>query len=173
MDTTKWLKTILVWNIILKNSDSEGYKNEDVGDNESIVPDSDQDSSDIEVLSVGSSEVSSDHTHFGEKLDNNGRSTVNDATVTANANISNWTAKFTDITIEPFPQNSGPCLPENFGVSVATALDSFNILFKPEIYNNIKDHTNDYAIFKEEKFRETEIILTMLIVCGRKPQLKN
>ena len=47
-----------------ENSDSEGYKNEDKGDNESIVPDSDPDSSDIEVSSVGSSEVSSDHTDF-------------------------------------------------------------------------------------------------------------
>ena len=33
-----------------KNSDSEGYKNEEIGDNESIVPDCDPNSSDIEVL---------------------------------------------------------------------------------------------------------------------------
>ena len=32
-----------------ENSDSEGYKNKDIVDNESIVPDSDPDSSDIEV----------------------------------------------------------------------------------------------------------------------------
>ena len=63
------------------NSDSEGCRNEDIGDNESIVPDSDPNSSDIEVLSVGSSEVSSDHTDFGEGWDENGPNTINDATV--------------------------------------------------------------------------------------------
>ena len=82
-----------------ENSDSEGYKNEDIGDNESIVPDSDPNSSDIEVLSVGSSEVSSDHTDVGDEWDNNGPNTANDATVAANENIPNWTTNFTDITI--------------------------------------------------------------------------
>ena len=48
-----------------ENSDSEGYKNEDIWDNESIVPDADPNSSNIEVSSVGSSEVSSDHTDLG------------------------------------------------------------------------------------------------------------
>ena len=37
---------------------NEGYKNEDIGDNESIVPDSDPDCSDIE------GEGFSDHTDF-------------------------------------------------------------------------------------------------------------
>ena len=48
------------------------------------------------------------------------------------------TSLFTDTTIEPFTQNSGPCLPENFDVSVATALDYFNLLFKPKIFSDIK-----------------------------------
>ena len=81
--------------------------------------------------------------------------------------IPYWATNITDITIEPFTQDSGPCLPESFDISVATALDYFNLLFKPELFSDIKDHTN------KKKFRETEIILTMLIVCGRKPQLKN
>ena len=106
-----------------ENSDSEGYKNEDIGDNESTVPHSDPNSSDIEVLLVGSSEVSSDNTDFGEELGDNGPNTITDATVTANANIPNWTTNFTDITTEPFTQDSGPCLPENFDVSVATAFN--------------------------------------------------
>ena len=55
-----------------ENSDSEGYKNEDIGKNESIVPHSDPDSSDIEVTSVGLSEVFSDHTDFGDELGDNG-----------------------------------------------------------------------------------------------------
>ena len=82
-------------------SDSEDYKNEDIGD-ESIGPDSDPDSSDIEDSSARSSEVSSDHTDFGDEWDDNGPNTINDATVTANANIPNWTTNFTDITTVPF-----------------------------------------------------------------------
>ena len=49
----------------------------------------------------------------------------------------------TDIAIEPFTQNSGPYLPENFDVSVATALDYFNPLFKPEKFSDMKDQTNN------------------------------
>ena len=64
-----------------ENSDRKGYRNEDMGDNKSIILDSD--SSDTEVLSVGSNEVSSDHTDLGDELDDNGPNTVNDATVTA------------------------------------------------------------------------------------------
>ena len=93
-----------------EKSDCEGYKNEDIGDNESIVPDSDPDSSDIEVFSVGSSEVCIDHTDFGYEWDDNGTNTVIYATVTANAKNPNCTANFTDITIEPFIQDSCPSL---------------------------------------------------------------
>ena len=96
-----------------EKSHSKGYKNKDIGDKEPIVPDSDPNSSDIEVSIVGLCEGSRDHTDFGDVLDDNGPNTVNDATVTANANIPNWTPNFTDITIKPFNQESGPCLPEN------------------------------------------------------------
>ena len=89
---------------------------------------------------MGSSEVSTDYTDFGSDNEPN---TVHDATVTANANIPNCTTNFTDITTEPFIQDSGPSLPENFDVSVATALDYSNLLFKPEIFSDIKDHTNN------------------------------
>ena len=121
-------KTSVEYNLD-ENSDSDGYKNDDIWDNGSVVPDSDPFSSDIEVLSLWSFKVSSDHTEFGDKLDDNGPNTINDATVTANANIPNWTTKFTDI-IEPFTQDSGACLPEKFDVSLATVLDYFNLLFK-------------------------------------------
>ena len=134
-----------------ENCDSEGYQNEDIGDDESIVPDPDLDSSDIEVSSVGYSEVSSNHTDFVDERDDNGPNTVCDATVTANVNIPNWVTNVTDVTTKPFTNASGPFLPENFDVSVATALDYFNLLFKPEIFNGIKDHTNNYAIFKQEE----------------------
>ena len=43
------------------------------------------------------------------------------------------------------------------------ALDYFSLLFKPEILSDIKDHTNNYAIFKHEEFEETEIILTIVM----------
>ena len=76
---------------------------------------------------MGSSEVSCDHTDFGDELDDNGPTTINDATVTANANIPYCTTNFTDIANEPFTQDSGPSLPENFDVSVATTLDYFNL----------------------------------------------
>ena len=106
-----------------ENADCEGYKNEDIGDSESVVPDSDLDSSDSEVAPMGCSEVSSDHTDFG---DDNGLITINDATVTANSNILNWTTNFSDKIIEPFTQDSGPSLHQNFNVfTVATAVDYF------------------------------------------------
>ena len=73
-----------------ENCYSEGYKNENIGDNESIVPASDQESSDNEVSSVGSSEICSNHTYFGDDWNDNGLNTVNDATVNANANIPSW-----------------------------------------------------------------------------------
>ena len=36
---------------------------------------------------------------------------------------------------------------------MATALDYFNLLFKPEIFSDIKDHTNIQAIFKQEEIQ--------------------
>ena len=86
------------------NSDSEGHKNDDIEEYESIVPDSGPDSLDIEVSSVRSSEISSDHIDFWDKWNDNGLNTINDPTVIANANIHNQTTTFTDITIEPFTQ---------------------------------------------------------------------
>ena len=74
-----------------KNSDFEGNNNEDTRDNESMAPDSVPDSLDIEVSSLGSSDISSDHTDFGDEQDDNGPNTFNDATVIANVNIPNWT----------------------------------------------------------------------------------
>ena len=74
-----------------KHSYCEGYKNGDIGDNQSKGQYSDPDTSDIEVSPVGSSEVSSDHMDFGDELDDNALNMVNNATVTANANIPYWT----------------------------------------------------------------------------------
>ena len=136
---------------LYENSDNEGYKNEDMGDNESIVPGSDSNSSDIEVSLGGLVKFLVITLILWNELDDNGPNTVNNATVTANANTPNQTTNFTDITIEPFTQEGGACLPENLDVSVARALDYFNLLFKPEIFSDIKEHTNNYAIFKQEE----------------------
>ena len=106
-----------------ESSDCEGYNNVDIGDNESLVPDSDPDSLDIEVSWVGSSEVSSDHTYFGEEWD------------------------------KPFTQDSGPSLPENIDVSVAKALDYFNLLFKTEVLSDIRYHTDKCTFFKKEEIQ--------------------
>ena len=133
------------------DSDSDGSSNQDITNNESIVPDYDSDSSDIEVSLVRSSEVSNDHTDFGDEWDDNGPNAVNDATITDNVKIPNWTPNFTDLTSEPFTKDSGPSLPENFDVSVAAALDFFNLLFKLEIFSDRKDHTNNFANFKQEE----------------------
>ena len=61
----------------------------------------------------------------GDEWDDNGPNTVSDATITASANIPNWTTNFTDIITEPFTQNRGTSLP-----SVAKRLGYFNLLIK-------------------------------------------
>ena len=98
-------------------------------------------------------EISSDHTDFRDEWDDNGPNSVYDTTVTASADILSWTTNFTDITTEPFTEDSGPSLPENFDVSVAASLYYFNLLFKPEISSDIKGHINNYAIFKQEEIQ--------------------
>ena len=103
----------------------------------------------------------------------NGPNTGNDTTVTASANIPNQTTNFMDITTGPFTQDSGPSLPENFDVSVAISLDYFNLLLKPEIFSDIRNHTNNHVIFKQEEiWRNRNNPECVDIVC-RKPQLKN
>ena len=88
---------------------------------------------------------------IGDEQHKNGSNIVNDATVTANANIPTQTTNFTDITLEPLPQDSGSSLPESVDVSMATTLDFFNILFKPEIFSDIRDYMNRYVIFKHDE----------------------
>ena len=82
-------------------SDFEGFTEEDLPVNISIVPDSDPDSSDIEVSSVGSSDISD----FGESEDENVEN------LNANSPNLTWTTNFEDVTVDPFEQDSGPNLP--------------------------------------------------------------
>ena len=123
--------------------DFEGFTEEDSADNISVVPDSDPDSSDIEVSSVGSSDISD----FGESEDENAEN------LNADAPNSTWTTNFGDVTVDPFEQDSGPNLPENFDVSVATPLNYFELLFKPEMFREIVTHTvkNNYSLLKRDE----------------------
>ena len=124
-------------------SDFEGFTEEDLAVNISVVPDSDPDSSDIEVSSVGSSDISD----FWESVDENVEN--------LNANTPNltWTTNFGDVTVDSFEQDSGPNLPENFYVSAATPLNYFELLFKPEMFREIVTHSNNYAVFKRDETR--------------------
>ena len=91
-------------------SDLEGFPEEDLADNISAVPDSDPDSSDIEVSSL----VSSDISDYVESEDENAEN------LSANGPNLTWTTNFGDVKVDPFEQDSGPKLPKNFYVSAAT-----------------------------------------------------
>ena len=67
-----------------ENSCFGSCHHEDTRNNRSLVPDSDRDSSNIEVSLVGLSDISSDYTDSGDKQDDNGPKTIYDITVTAN-----------------------------------------------------------------------------------------
>ena len=111
-------------------SDFEGFTEEDLAVNISVVPDSDTHSSDIEVSSVGSSDISD----FGASEDENAEN--------LNANVPNltWTTNFGVVTVDLFEQDNGPNLPENFDVSPATSLNYYEFLFKPEMFRDCDTH---------------------------------
>ena len=124
-------------------SDFEGFTEEDLAVNISVVPDSDPESSDIQASSVGSSDISD----FGESEDENAEN------LNANAPNLTWTTNFGDVTVDPFKQDSGPNLPENFDVFAATPLNYLELLFKLEMFKEIVTHTNNYALFKRDETR--------------------
>ena len=133
-----------------KNSDSEGYKNEDIGDNESIVPDSDPNSSDIEVSSVGLVKFLMIILILGMNW-----MTMDLTPLMMLLSLpmqSFLTGQLTSLKYQ-FSPLLRILVPINLktDVSLATALDYFNLLFKPEIFSDIEDHTNNYAIFKQEE----------------------
>ena len=99
-------------------SDFERFTEEDLADSISAVPDSDPNSSDIEVSSVGSSDISD----FGESEVENAEN--------MNAPNLTMTTNFGDVTAHQFEQDSGPKLPENLDVSAATLLNYFGLLLK-------------------------------------------
>ena len=129
----------------MNSSDNEaefaGFTNEDIENtNDSYVPDSDPDS-DITISSVHSSDI----TNFGES---DGESGIdNDNAVVPDE----WTCDFGEIEVEPFIQESGPVLPDDFDPTRWHPMDYLNLLFKPEMFTEIANHTNNYAIFKRDE----------------------
>ena len=123
-------------------SDFEGFTEENLAVNISVVSDSDPDSSNIEVSSVGSS----NNADFGEREDENAE------ILNANAPDLTWTMNFGDVTVDPFEQDGGPNIPENFDVSAATPLNYFELMFKAEMFREIVTH-KQLALFKRDETR--------------------
>ena len=126
-------------------SEFEGFTEEDLVKNISVVPDLDPDSSDIEVSSVWSSDISD----LGEPEDETLNIANNDVNVPKEATLTN----FGDVNVDAFEQPSGPNLPPGFDTATATPLDFFELLFKTEIFGKIVNHTNSYAAFKMDGIR--------------------
>ena len=82
-----------------------------------------------------------------------------------------WSTNFGNVTVDPFEQDSGPNLPENFDVSAATPLNYFELLYKPEMFREIVTHTNNYALFKKMKLEPRKMTLVMWIISGSTHQL--
>ena len=129
------------------NSKFSGFNPEDItNENDSYVPDSDPDS-DITVSSVNSSDLSDFGGENGED-GNNFNDNEQDGEIQPQ-----WTQNFRDVQIDDFTQESGPVLPDGFDVSTASPIDYFNLLFKPEMFDEIKEHTNNYAVYRRDERR--------------------
>ena len=134
------------------NSDFEGFLAEDLADNISNVPDSDPDLSDIKVSSVESGDIS-DMGEIEDENDNVDLGEVQDGNEINIGQNSTWTTNFSDIVVDTFEQVNGSNLPPGFDTATATPLDFFELLFKPEMFEEIVTHTNNYALFKRDEIR--------------------
>ena len=128
------------------NSEFVGFNPEEITIENDFVPDSDPDS-DIMVSSVDTDDLSD----LGEEE----RADGNDINLNGeNGEVQpEWSQNFRDIQIDDFTNDFGPVLPDTFDVATATPIDYFNLLFKPEIFNQIRDHTNNYAIYRRDEHR--------------------
>ena len=103
--------------------------------------------SDIEVSSVKNGDIS----NVGEIKDENDNLDLGEVQHGNAVDIgqnSTWTTNFSDIVVDTFEQVSGPNLPPGFDTATARPLDYFELLFKPEMFEEIVIHTNNYALFK-------------------------
>ena len=127
-------------------SDSEeeftGFSTEDINITNNYVPNSDPES-DLTVSSVHSEDISD----LGEESGGeSGTDEIGEA---------EWTQNFGGITIENFTEQSGPNLPDSFDTAVATPLDYFELMFKPEMFEEIVTNTNCYVEYvRDQKWNE-------------------
>ena len=59
-----------------------------------------------------------------------------------------WTYHFGEVEVEPFVQESGSILPDDFDPARWCPIDYFNLLFEPQVFNEIVNYTNRYMTFK-------------------------
>ena len=128
------------------NSEFVGFNPEEITIENDFVPDLDPDS-DITVSSVDTDDLFD----LGEEEGADG----NDINLNGeNGEVQpEWSQNFRDIQIDDFTNDFGPVLPDTFDAATATPIDYFNLLFKPEIFNQIRDHTNNYAIYRRDDHR--------------------
>ena len=141
-------------------SDFEGFTGEDLVENISVVPDSDSDSSDIEVSSIGSSDISD----LGEPEDE----TLN---IAKNVNVpqeATWTTNFGDVNVDAFEQPSGPHLPPAFDTATATLLDYLNCFSKEKCLAKLSTIQTIMLCSKEMRSGLNTMILNMLTLDGVK-----
>ena len=129
------------------NAEFVGFNPEEItNDNDSFVPDSEPDS-DITVSSVNTDDLSDfggEDGYDGNDINFNGE----------NREVQpEWSQNFRNIQIDDFAHEHGPVLPDTFDVATATPIDYFNLLFKPEIFAQIRDDTNNYATYRRNECR--------------------
>jgi hypothetical protein len=57
-----------------------------------------------------------------------------------------WTTtNFSAETVLPFEKESGPCLPDDFDIHVATPLDYFQLFFTDFLFDKVVEYTNGYS----------------------------
>ena len=125
------------------DSEFEGFLPQDIED--IIVPDISE--SDIEVSSVSSEE--SDHEeNLGEERD-----FVEPGDITPV-----WSQNFQDVHVEQFLGESSANLPETFDPGTALPVDYFKLFFPDILFDEITNHTKQYAEWKiKEKQRQNPL----------------
>ena len=148
-----------------ENSDFEGFNSDNIGDRKSIVPDSEPGTSDIEVSSVGSSDLS----NLGEEEDENAE--IDDGGGFGDVNPI-WTTNFSDINIHPFLEESGPALLDNFDVTTASHWLTLTCYSNMKFLKISKSTQTAMHYLREMKSDKSKT-LAILMLCGKKPQYQS
>jgi len=70
-----------------------------------------------------------------------------------------WTGRLRNVEIQDFPQATGPEVPDHFDVENASPKDYFDLMFSPEVVEDMVRHTNNYARWKMEQKGEVDTLL--------------